>query len=232
MTLASVHAAAPAQVRALTTPPVPPAGADLWAGQRVGLLGGSFNPAHDGHHHISKVALRRLGLDWVWWLVSPQNPLKPKDDMAPFAARFASAEAAARHPRVLVSDLETHIATRFTADTIAELSGHFPRTRFVWLMGADNLVQFTRWQHWDRIAHTVPIAVIDRPGYSHAALTAKMARIFAHRRCPERQWQTLATRSLPAWAFITCPRHPASATRIRETMSDQGMGPDGPYSVA
>lgn len=213
--------------RPQTQAPLPPAGAALWRGQRVGLLGGSFNPAHDGHRHISLVAMRRLKLDWVWWLVSPQNPLKSTDGMAPFAERYGSALAAARHPRILISNLESRIATRFTADTIAEVTGHFPSTRFVWLMGADNLVQFTRWQHWDAIARAVPIAVIDRPGYSVHALTAKMAQIHRHRRCPEREWQTLVTRPLPAWAFITCPRHPASATTIRQRNS----GTHGPYPV-
>ncbi|MGF1605229.1 MAG: nicotinate-nucleotide adenylyltransferase [Rhodothalassiaceae bacterium] len=202
-------------VRPIRGRPGAPATPTLLAGVRIGLLGGSFNPAHDGHLHISLQALKRLDLDFVWWMVSPQNPLKSTQGMAPFALRFASAQLAALHPRILVSDIETRIFTRYTADTLCHLRVLFPRTQFVWLMGADNLQQFHRWQRWHEIMKTVPIAVFDRPAYSRGALRSKMPQTYRRHRCSEREWRSFATSSLPAWTFITCPRHPASATQIR-----------------
>ena len=142
---------------------------------RVGLLGGSFNPAHDGHRHISLLALRRLGLDQVWWLVSPQNPLKSTAGMAPLAERMAGARAAARHPAIKVTDIERRLGTRFTADTLVRLRRRFPDLGFVWLMGADNLVQVPKWQRWTEIFTCMPVAVFDRPSYSYAALAGKAA---------------------------------------------------------
>ena len=192
-----------------------PASPQLLAGVKVGLLGGSFNPAHEGHLHISLEALKRLGLDFVWWLVSPQNPLKSEHGMAPFALRFASAEAAAAHPRIHASDIEARIDTRFTADTLCHITRLYPKTHFVWLMGADNLAQFHRWQRYHEIMRTMPVAVFDRPTYSISALRAKMPTNYAASRANRRQWSRLATAPSPAWAFITCPRHPASATEIR-----------------
>lgn len=188
----------------------------LLAGAKIGLLGGSFNPAHDGHLHISLEALKRLDLDFVWWMVSPQNPLKSQRGMAPFSLRFSSALFAARHPRILVTDIECRLHTQYTADTIKKLAARFPRTRFVWMMGADNLVQFTQWERWQEIVNAVPVAVFDRPRYSHPALTARMARQLRHDRRSQWEWKGLTKTSLPAWAFITCPQHPESATRIRE----------------
>lgn len=136
-----------------------PLGYGLWAGLRVGLLGGSFNPAHDGHRYISRLALKLLGLDEVWWLVSPQNPLKPAAGMASLGDRLARAQAVADHPRIRVTDLERLLGTRYTADTLAALHRCFPRTRFVWLMGADNLLQVPRWQRWTEIFETTPVAL-------------------------------------------------------------------------
>ena len=154
----------------------------MGAARRIGLLGGSFNPAHQGHLDISLAALKYLDLDEVWWLVSPQNPLKPVAGMAPFADRMASARAMARHPRIRVTDLEARIGTRFTADTLKALVTRFPGCRFVWLMGADNLAQISSWRDWTKIFHLTPIAVFDRPSYTIKALTALAARRFRRAR--------------------------------------------------
>jgi len=185
-------------------------------GLRIGLLGGSFNPAHDGHRHISVEALKRLELDQVWWLVAPQNPLKPTAGMAPLADRLESARAVARHPRIRAVDIERQLGTRYTLDTLKALKARMPQHRFVWLMGADNLVQFPRWRGWARIFHTVGIAVFDRPSYSHKALADKAARRFARYRVRERRAARVASGCPPIWVFIHARRHEASATDIRE----------------
>jgi len=188
----------------------------LCAGLRVGLLGGSFNPAHDGHRFISLLALKSLRLDLVWWLVSPLNPLKSAADMADLASRARIARAMVRHdPRILVTTLESDLGTRYTVDTLGALKACHPRTRFVWLMGADNLAGFDRWRNWERIFRTVPIAVFRRPTYSLAASRAKAARRFARRRIDAREAESLAGRTAPAWVFLRNPTHPASATAIR-----------------
>lgn len=184
-------------------------------GGRIGLLGGSFNPAHDGHLHVSRLALQYLRLDAVWWLVSPQNPLKPRGDMAPFADRFASARAMARHPRIAPSDLESQLGTRYTVDTLAALQQAFPRTRFVWLMGADNLIQLPRWARWQDIAARVPIAVWGRPTYSMRAMLGKAAQRYARNRIPLEAAGQLARSEPPAWVFLPIRLHPASATALR-----------------
>lgn len=182
---------------------------------RIGLLGGSFNPAHDGHLHVSKLALKHLKLDAVWWLVSPQNPLKPVDGMASFDARLATAKRAAKHPRVHASDFESRTNTRFTADTIAKLQMSFPTVDFVWLMGADNLIQLPRWQRWDEIAARVPIAVFGRPAYSVRAMVGKAAQRYAHHRVSPKAAGRLASCRPPAWAFFSIRLHSASATALR-----------------
>lgn len=184
-------------------------------GRRIGLLGGSFNPAHDGHRHISVVALRALALDQVWWLVSPQNPLKPLAGMAPLADRLAYARIVAAHPRIAVTDIETRLGTRYTADTVAALQTGYRGTRFVWLMGADNMVEFDRWRAWTEIAESVPIAVIDRPGYRHRALASVFARRYARFRVPAEAARRLPTMMPPAWTVVRAKLHPASATAIR-----------------
>jgi len=184
-------------------------------GLRIGLLGGSFNPAHDGHRHVALVALHRLRLDAVWWLVSPQNPLKSSDGMAGLADRVASARAVARHPRFRVTTLETTLGTRFTADTIPALCRRFPRTQFVWLMGADNLFGVRRWQRWSDIFRSVPVAVVARAPYSVRAFTSLAAQRFRRHRLPERQAGLLGARTAPAWVFLHVRRHPASSTEIR-----------------
>jgi len=195
-------------------PALPRAGADRRR-LKVGLMGGSFNPAHDGHRHVAETALKRLGLDEVWWLVSPQNPLKPRDDMAPFGDRLASARAVARHPRIRPKDIELHLATHFTADTLVALRRRCPNMAFVWIMGADNLTSFDRWERWSLICHTAVIAVFDRPSYSLRALASRAAKRFARVRVPERASQGLARRRPPAWVFLHTRHHAASATRIR-----------------
>ncbi len=180
------------------------------------MLGGSFNPAHDGHLYISRMALRRLGLDEVWWLVSPQNPLKPSNGMAEYTRRMAAAaDVASVEPRIRVSDFERHQGTRYTADTLSNLVRTQPRSRFVWLMGADNLLQIHRWHSWPSIFHTVPVAVFGRPGYSLRATSGVAARRFARDRWPQAAAKRLADACAPAWVFLKIREHPESATRIR-----------------
>lgn len=193
------------------------------SGLRVGLLGGSFNPAHEGHVHVSEVALRRLGLDYVWWLVSPQNPLKSSRGMADFRVRLAGARTLARHhPRIRVSDLELRMGTRYTIDTVARLQQRFPQLRFVWLMGSDNLATFHRWRSWQRLAHRLPVAVVMRPGTTLAPLQARAALRFASARC--RAPRTLTQAKPPALAILEARRSPASATELRAKTLGEASG--------
>lgn len=182
---------------------------------RVGLLGGSFNPAHGGHLHISLEALKRLGLDQVWWVVSPQNPLKKSDGMAGFEHRLAAARVAAHDPRIRVTDIEHRLRMTKTARTLERLRDALPDIDFVWLMGADNLLQIHRWHRWHKIFMTVPVAVFARPSYDSRALAGVAAKRFARSRLPERHARTLAGREAPAWVFLAIRRHTASATAIR-----------------
>jgi nicotinate (nicotinamide) nucleotide adenylyltransferase/ribosome silencing factor RsfS/YbeB/iojap len=183
----------------------------------VGLLGGSFNPAHGGHLHISLMALRCLDLDEVWWLVSPQNPLKAVKGMAPFEERLAGAVAFVKgHPRIKVSAIEASFNTSYTADTIAALKRRFPYTRFVWLMGGDNLAQLPRWGRWVELMESVPIAVFDRPQTSLRALAGKAAQHYARARVPADAARNLAEMTPPAWAFFHTKLDPRSATEIRK----------------
>lgn len=184
-------------------------------GRRIGLLGGSFNPAHEGHLHISLIALRRLELDQVWWLVSPQNPLKETSDTAPLEERIAQAEQVAGDPRIVVTGLEQDLGTQYTVDTIAALKGQAPTLRFVWLMGADNLIQLPHWKSWRQIFEQVPIAVIARPGYTIPARSSKAAQIYAKAQLDSDDAALLPGRPTPAWTFIQESLHPASSTEIR-----------------
>ena len=184
-------------------------------GQRVGLLGGSFNPAHDGHLHISRLALKYLALHQIWWLVSPQNPLKPGTGMALLADRVARARAVAIDHRIVVADLEVRLGTRYTVDTLTALRRRFPGNRFVWLIGADNLAQIPQWRNWQQIFHTVPVAVFDRPSYSKVALSGFAATRFARNRRQTREAQELAGMRPPAWIFFHSPLHSVSATALR-----------------
>lgn len=182
-------------------------------GWSVGLLGGSFNPAHRGHRRMSVEALRRLGLDEVWWLVSPQNPLKPVAGMAPLAARLASARKVARHPRIRVSAIEAELGTQLTIDTLQALKRLHPQVRFLWLMGADNLLQFHRWAHWREIARTVPIVVMARPLYAGRSQSA-MAWLRHHRHKNPATWRNW---QLPALSIVNLGLDQRSATAIRRT---------------
>lgn len=189
-------------------PPAPVA-----RGLRIGLLGGSFNPAHHGHCHISDVAMKRLGLDYVWWLVAPQNPLKPSMGMAPLDNRLAHARRCAAHPRRVVMDIERVLGTRYTIDTIGALQRRFPGVHFVWLMGSDNLEQFHRWKRWREIAMRLPIAIVMRPGSTLAPLKAKAARRFRTRFLARPG--DFALHPPPALVVLDGPRSPLSATAIR-----------------
>ena len=181
-------------------------------GMVIGLLGGSFDPAHSGHVHITHEALKRMGLDRVWWLVSPGNPLKARGP-APLADRMARARAVMHDPRVTVTDLESRLGTRFTAQTIQRLKALYPGVRFVWLMGADNLVQLDRWNHWQDILRMVPVGVLARPGWGVAARTSRAARIFGEH-CVDRG-EVLRNRAAPAWCFVNLPMDGSSSSAIR-----------------
>jgi nicotinate-nucleotide adenylyltransferase len=179
------------------------------------VLGGSFNPAHEGHLHISLYAIKTLALDMVWWMVSPQNPLKPENGMAPLEERMAAAAELVHDRRIIVTDIEKRLGTRYTINTLTALTASFPEKRFVWIMGADNLLQFPRWKDWRRLFSTVPIAVFDRAPYSTEALAGHAASVFASSRYANRNAHRLADCTPPAWAFFHTPLHPASASDIR-----------------
>ena len=181
-------------------------------GMVIGLLGGSFDPAHAGHAHITREALKRLGLDQVWWLVTPGNPLKARQP-APLADRMARARAVMRHPRVRITALEAEMGTRATADTIDRLHALYPRVTFVWLMGADNLVQFHRWERWRDILRTVAVGVLARPGAGVQARLSVAARAFRVHRVA--RGETLRGHRPPVWAFVNLPMNDASSTEIR-----------------
>jgi len=183
--------------------------------KRIGLLGGSFNPAHRGHRKLSLHAIRALGLDEVWWLVSPGNPLKPEAGMAPYAARLASARKMARHAPIRVSDVEARLRTRYTAETLARLPRLYPKHRFVWLMGADNLAQFHQWRDWRRIARQVPIAVIARPGYNARAHASPAMSWLRRAVRPAGQAKKWTCWRLPGLVLMRFRPDPTSATRIR-----------------
>ncbi|MEZ5913567.1 MAG: nicotinate-nucleotide adenylyltransferase [Paracoccaceae bacterium] len=183
-------------------------------GQRIGLLGGSFDPAHDGHAHLTREALKRFGLDHVWWLVSPGNPLKAHGP-APMADRIARARAVVDHPRVVVSDIEARLGTRYTARTLKRLMALYPGVRFVWLMGADNLAEFHRWRDWDWIMRNVPIGIVARPGYRLAARTGRAAEEYARYRLPVAAAKCLPAQSAPAWCFLDIPMNAMSSSAIR-----------------
>ena len=181
------------------------------AGMVVGLLGGSFDPAHAGHAHITREALKRFHLDRVWWLVSPGNPLKTEGP-APIDLRLAQARAVMDDPRVVVTDLESRLGTRATADTLDRLTALYPGVRFVWLMGADNLAQFHRWDRWQSILARVPVGVLARPGFGVAARLSVAARMFRAAEVPPRG---LGLRDAPAWAFVNVPLVDLSSSAIR-----------------
>ncbi|WP_375248602.1 nicotinate-nucleotide adenylyltransferase [Sphingomonas sp.] len=198
--------------------------------RRVGLLGGSFNPAHRGHRHVTLAAIRALDLDEAWWLVSPGNPLKPRRGMAPFAARVASARRMARRAPIRASAIEQRLHTRYTVDTLRVLQRRFPKIRFIWIMGADNLAQFHVWKDWRTIARTMPIAVIARPGYDGRALAAPAMGWLRRFRRPARQASDWTEWSVPALVLLRFRPDPTSATQLRA--ADPGWYKHGAESLS
>jgi nicotinate-nucleotide adenylyltransferase len=195
---------------------------------RIGLLGGSFNPAHEGHLHIATMALKRLRLDQVWLLVSPGNPLKEAHGMRSLAERRRSAQGIADGRRIIATDIEQYLHTRYTFDTLRALKRRFPCAKFVWLMGADNLAQFPRWHGWMGIARTLPFAVLPRPTYTAGARAGQAARRLAHARRAERKAPVLAESKAPAWVFLTGRENPVSATALRRAAAGENPSPENP----
>jgi nicotinate-nucleotide adenylyltransferase len=194
---------------------------------RIGLLGGSFNPPHEGHVLATRLALRRLRLDRVWWLVTPGNPLKSQDELAALQKRVAAARRLVAGPRVAVTDIEARIGSRYTYETLAWLKRRAPCVHFVWIMGADNLQQFHRWRHWRAIADLVPIVVVDRPGSTLRAISSQAGAALARWRAPERDAARFAAMRPPALLFLHGRRSELSSTAIRhgETSADGGATP-------
>lgn len=184
-------------------------------GMVVGLFGGSFNPPHQGHLLVAEIALRRLGLDQLWWLVTPGNPLKSKSELAPLKQRLEACEALAKDPRIKVTAFEKSLGTSYTARTLEFIRTRNRQAHFVWIMGADNLAGFHHWQRWQKIATTFPIAVIDRPGSTLAYLSSKMARTFDYARIDEEDAGVLWQKQAPAWTFIHGPRSTLSSSALR-----------------
>ena len=184
-------------------------------GLRIGLQGGSFNPPHAAHRQLALLALKRLQLDRVWWLVSPGNPLKDTSELPSLAMRIEAARKIAAHPAIEVTGIEATLNTRYTVDTIAALRRRFPKVRFVWLMGADNLAQFHRWRDWERIAAQIPMAVIDRPPDSFRALASPAAQALSKYRHNETLAARLADFTAPAWMYLHGMKSPLSSTELR-----------------
>ena len=184
-------------------------------GMRIGLFGGSFDPPHDGHREVSLVAMKRLGLDQVWWLVSPHNPLKPNAPSEVLARRIAAARRLADHPRIKVTGVEAALGTTYTAETLRRLAPRLRGIDAVWMMGADNLGSFHRWRDWEAIAAMVPIAVFNRPGQALRALSSPAAQALASTRIPEAAAGELAGKPPPAWVFLSSPHIRLSSTELR-----------------
>ena len=181
----------------------------------VGLFGGSFNPPHEGHLLVAEIALRRLGLDQLWWMVTPGNPLKSRTELAPLADRIALSEKLAHDPRIKITAFEQALGSPYTARTLAHVRRHRPGIHFIWIMGADSLRTFHRWQKWRSIVQTFPIAVIDRPGSTLSFLSSRMPRPFDYARVDEDDAGVLWRKPAPAWTFIHGPRSAVSSTRLR-----------------
>jgi nicotinate-nucleotide adenylyltransferase len=189
-------------------------------GLRVGVMGGTFNPPHDGHVLISHTAIRRLGLDELWWVVTPGNPLKNNEELPPLAERMELCRNLAGDSRIIVTGFEEDLSTPYTAVTLAFLKQRHPGTRFVWVMGADNLASFHRWQRWRAIAEMMPIAVVDRPGWRHRALAEKTAKGLQKWYVPERFAGLLPYMQAPAWTLLTGPLSPLSSTELRRRATE------------
>ncbi|MEQ1653211.1 MAG: nicotinate-nucleotide adenylyltransferase [Hyphomicrobium sp.] len=187
----------------------------VFPGQRVGIMGGSFNPPHDGHRIVAETAVRRMGLDQLWWVVTPGNPLKSNGQLPPLTQRMRNARTFARGPRMKITGFETDLGTPYTAAMLAFLRRRYPGVHFVWVMGADNLASFDRWQHWHTIAHSFPIAVIDRPGWRLKGLSSVAGSALAKHRVPEAVAGRLALMQPPAWTFLTTRLSSQSSTALR-----------------
>ena len=192
-------------------------GFDLKPGMRVGLYGGSFNPAHAGHAQVARSALARLGLDKVIWLVSPQNPLKSPDATEALGRRLQGVARQARGPSMIVSDAESRLGSRYTIDSVRLLKARFPGVRFVWIMGADSLAAFHAWRGWTQILAEIPVAVVARPGFTLKSRFSPAARRFSHARLPIGAARRLARAQPPAWIYLTAPLNPASSTAVRNS---------------
>jgi nicotinate-nucleotide adenylyltransferase len=190
-------------------------------GMSVGLFGGSFNPPHAGHRLVSEIALRRLGLDQLWWMVTPGNPLKNRKELASLPDRLAMSEQLVDDPRIKITAFEKTLGTSYTAETLAFVKARNPHVHFVWIMGADSLKTFHFWQKWRDIAATFPIAVIDRPGATLSFLSSRMARAYAHARIDEDDAGVLWKKKAPAWTFIHGPRSTLSSTALRAKIADK-----------
>lgn len=190
----------------------------LSRGMKVGLYGGSFNPAHEGHAHVAETARQRLGLDRVIWLVAPQNPLKSSAETQPLMDRLAGVRALARDRGMVVSDVESRLDTRYTLDTVLALKARFPGVRFVWIMGADSLATFHRWRGWTQIMRALPVAVVSRPWISLKSRSSPAARRFAASRIPFSRARGLPGQAPPAWIFLYGPLNFQSSTALRERM--------------
>lgn len=186
-----------------------------FAGQSIGLLGGSFNPPHSAHRMITGIARRRLGLDAVWWVVTPGNPLKSHDELLPLADRMRLCRQLVPNPRIKITAFEQDLSSAYTAGTLAYLKLRHPGVHFVWLMGADNLASFHHWQDWEGIARTMPIAVVDRPGWRLRAMAERTAGSLRRNFVPERRAALLPRMEAPAWTFLTGPLSSLSSTEIR-----------------
>jgi nicotinate-nucleotide adenylyltransferase len=186
-----------------------------YAGMRIGLLGGSFNPPHLGHRHIAETALRRLGLDQVWLIVTPGNPIKVHDDLAALSERLAATRRMMSHPRIKATGFEATLPSAYTARTLAFLQRRFPGTHFVWIMGGDNLASFHRWQEWRGIMRSLPVAVLDRPGFRFRAMASPAAMSFRPARVDEAQAGALALMPPPAWTYLSIPLADISSTQLR-----------------
>ncbi len=183
---------------------------------KIGLLGGSFNPAHAGHRLVSTMAIQQLGLDQIWWLVSPQNPLKSEAEMAPLGERLKSANKIADHPRIVVTDIESQLDTQYTIDTVHALQQRFRDVRFIWLMGADNMIQLPKWSKWRELVDTIPIAIYPRPGFTLKARLSPAASTYRTAWLDRSDATLLPSLKAPALCFLEGPENPISATSIRQ----------------